>query len=125
MKIRIISICALLVLSLATFTGCVTKAKAQAQARAAYLAGQKDAYKTLGAQLKVVVLGDVQRHVVPWVAGLTLTQAIATANYQGLHDPKDILIESNGVTTHVTPKELLTGQSPILQPGDVVSVVGR
>jgi hypothetical protein len=116
----------ILFFALVTFTGCVTKSTAEAQARAAYLAGQKDAYKTLGAQLKVVVLGDVQRHVVPWVDGLTLSQAIATANYQGLHDPKDIIIESsNGAITHVAPKKLLNGPSPVLQPGDVITVVGQ
>ena len=113
------------ILSLALVTaGCVTKSQADAQARAAYIAGQQAAYKSMGTQANVVVLGDVQKHEVPWVEGLTLAQAIATANYNGLHDPRVIIVRRDGVDTTVDPKKLLNGDDATLQAGDVITVVG-
>jgi outer membrane lipoprotein-sorting protein len=106
--------------------GCVTKSKADAQARAAYIAGQEAAYKSMGGTMTdVVVLGDVQKHEVPWVEGLTLAQALATANYTGQHDPQTIVLKRNTVETQIDPKQLLSGQDVSLQPGDVISVVGQ
>jgi hypothetical protein len=114
----------ILVLALAA-AGCVTKSQADAQARAAYIAGQQAAYKSMGAQSDVVVLGDVQKHEVPWVEGLTLAQAVATANYTGLHDPKVILVKRDNVETPVDPKKLLGGDDMTLQAGDIITVVGQ
>jgi hypothetical protein len=115
----------ILVLALAA-TGCVSKSKADAQARAAYLAGQKAAYESIGTQqTAVVVLGDVQKHQIPWVQGLTLAQALATAVYQGETDPTQILVRRNSVETEVTPKDLLNGKDMALQPGDTVLVIGQ
>jgi hypothetical protein len=61
--------------------GCVSKTAAQAQARAAYAAGQRDAYAHIAAtqRMNIKVFGPVQNPEVPWVEGLTLAQAIATA----------------------------------------------
>ncbi|HUE36311.1 MAG TPA: hypothetical protein VMO20_02880 [Candidatus Acidoferrum sp.] len=106
-------------------SGCVTKSQADARARSAYLAGQQAAYKSMGAQLNVVVLGDVQKHEVPYVDGLTLGQAIATANYTGLHDPKLILVKRGDQQTPVDPKKLLSGEEITLQAGDVITVIGQ
>lgn len=115
----------ILVLALAA-TGCVSKSKADAQARAAYIAGQKAAYESIGAQqTAVVVLGDVQKHQIPWVQGLTLTQALATAVYQGAKDPTEIVVRRNSVQTEISPKDLLNGKDMALQPGDTVLVVGQ
>jgi hypothetical protein len=114
-----------LVLALAA-TGCVTKSKADAEARAAYMAGQQAAYQSMGgAMTDVVVLGDVQKHEVPWVDGLTLAQALATANYLGTHDPQDIILKRNSVETEINPKDLLNGRDIELKPGDVISIVGQ
>ena len=73
-----------------SFCGCVTKSQARAQAQAAYLAGQKDAL----AKMAAARAGHRHRwsggtSQVPWVEGLTLSQAIATANYIGRHNPKE------------------------------------
>jgi hypothetical protein len=69
--------------------GCVTKSRADAQARGAFIAGQQAAYQSMGqTQTDVVVLGNVDKHEIPWVTGLTLAQAIATANYNGDHGPR-------------------------------------
>jgi hypothetical protein len=115
----------LLVLALVA-AGCVTKSHADAQARAAYLAGQQAAYQSMGQTMTdVVVLGNVDKHEVPWVQGLTLTQALGTANYKGAQDPVMIILKRNSVETDIDPKQLLNGQDVTLQPGDVVSVVGQ
>jgi hypothetical protein len=114
-----------LVLALAA-TGCVSKSKADAQARAAYLAGQQAAYQSMGGTItNVVILGNVQKHEVPWVDGLTLAQALATANYLGAHDPQDIILKRNSVESEISPKDLLNGRDVELKPGDEISVVGQ
>jgi hypothetical protein len=114
-----------LLLALAA-TGCVSKSKADAQARAAYMAGQQAAYQSMGGAITdVVILGDVQKHEVPWVDGLTLAQALATANYLGAHDPQDIILRRNSVETEINPKDLLNGKDLELKPGDQISVVGQ
>ena len=114
-----------LVLALAA-TGCVSKSKADAQSRAAYYAGQQAAYQNLGgAMTDVVVLGNVQKHEVPWVEGLTLAQALATANYLGTQDPQDIMVKRNGVQIEISPKDLLNGKDMDLKAGDQILVVGQ
>lgn len=110
----------LVLLLAAAMSGCVTKSKATAMARQAYLAGQKDALSNLPGV--VVVLGDVEIHQVPWVEGLTLAQAIATAKYNGLHDPKDILLRRQGEEGRVNAKDLLRGTDVPLEPGDIITV---
>ena len=105
--------------------GCVSKSKAQAQAHEAYLAGQNDALRQQQAQADepgVTVVGPVQDSDVPWVEGLTLTQAIATAKYLGQHDPKEIVITRQGETAKVAPKMLLTGRDVPLEPGDIITI---
>jgi hypothetical protein len=126
-KIQMRTVFGMLILSLAAVTGCVTKSKADAEARAAYLAGQKAAYDSIGAQMTaIVVLGNVAKHEIPWVAGLTLAQALATANYQGMHNPEMIILKRNSVETRIDPKRLLNGQDNLqLNPGDVISIVGQ
>ena len=123
---RIFYVILILAVALAGVAGCVTKSQADAQARAAYLAGEKAAYQTIASsQTDILVLGNVQKHQVPWVAGLTLTQALATAVYTGQHDPQDIILKRNSVERHIDPKELLNGQDVTLQAGDVILVVGQ
>ena len=117
----------ILILALGALTGCVTRSQANAQARAAYAAGERAAYQTLAAHMTdIIVLGDVQKHDLPWVAGLTLAQALATANYVGLQNPQEIIVKRNSVEIPVDPRQLMRGQSDmLLQPGDTVSVVGK
>jgi hypothetical protein len=115
----------ILVLALAA-AGCVTKSQADAQARAAYMAGQQAAYQSIqGGMTDITVLGSVQKHHVPWVTGLTLAQALATANYTGSQDPQEIILKRNSVETLIDTKQLLNGQDVSLQPGDVISVIGQ
>ena len=102
--------------------GCVTKGKADAQARAAFLAGQQQAMmrmqQTQGPS--VTINGEVRNRIVPWTQGLTLAQAVVAAEYLGAKDPGQIIIVHEGIATRVDPKDLLSGVDIPLQPGDIV-----
>jgi hypothetical protein len=117
----VIVVCALFFM-----TGCVTKATADAQAKAAFLAGEKAAYQSMqSSTTDITVLGNVQKHQIPWVEGMTLAQALATATYTGAHDPTDLILRRNSVQTEVDPRDLLNGRDVPLHPGDVISVIGE
>ncbi len=103
--------------------GCVTEAQANARARAAYLAGQKSGLASIAGQGQmVVVMGSVQHPNVPWVEGLTLAQAIATANYTGFQNPRHITISRQGEDIAINPRDLLNGHTVLLQPGDTIKI---
>ena len=105
------------------FCGCVTESQANARAREAYLAGQKAAFASMGGLGQgVAIIGPVQYPNVPWVEGLTLAQAIATANYTSHHSPKSISITRQGEEITVDPRDLLGGHVVPLQPGDTVKI---
>ena len=105
-------------------SGCTSERAAREKAQAAYLAGQNAALQkqqqsqTTG----VTVIGPVQNPQVPWVVGLTLGQAIATANYLDSHDPKQITITRNGESATVDPKAILQGHDIPLEKGDVIEI---
>jgi hypothetical protein len=108
-----------------SFCGCVTKAAARAQAQAAYLAGQNDALAKMAGQglgRGIVIVGPVEHPNVPWVEGMTLAQAIATANYTGRHNPKEIIITRQGEQASINPKDLLNGHIVPLEPGDTITI---
>ena len=113
----------LLFLSLAV-SGCVTKSQATAEARAAYAAGQRDAFAAIAASQRtgIRVIGPVQNSEVPWVEGLTLTQAIATANYNAADSPKEIILLRRGESANVDPRDLLNGHDVPLEPGDTITL---
>ena len=103
--------------------GCVTRSQANAQAQAAYLAGQKAALASIAGQGQgVAIVGPVEHPNVPWIEGLTLSQAIATANYTGHRNPKTITITRQGEQATVNPKVLLNGQVVPLEPGDTITI---
>jgi len=117
------SIVFILLLMLAA-SGCVTKSRAQREAQAAFQAGQNAALKRqLAAQGNgVTVVGPVQNPQVPWVVGLTLTQAIATANYLGADTPKEIIITRQRENATIDPKVLINGAVVPLEQGDVIEL---
>ncbi|HTY88976.1 MAG TPA: hypothetical protein VMB80_16135 [Candidatus Acidoferrum sp.] len=105
------------------WTGCVTEAQANARAKEAYLAGQKAALASIAGEGKmVVIVGPVEHPNVPWVEGLTLAQAVATANYIGHRNPRHIAISREGVDIAIDPRDLLNGRVVLLQPGDTVKI---
>ncbi len=108
----------------ALISGCSTNAMAQAKEQQAYLAGQNAALRQeQAAQFSgVTVVGPVQNNQVPWVAGLTLAQAIATANYLDSHEPGQIIITRQGESAKLDPNVLLNGVAVPLEPGDVIEL---
>ncbi len=114
---------AISILALAT-AGCITKSTAQKQAQQAYLEGRNSVLKQQQAAQTpgITIIGPVQKPNVPWVAGLTLAQAIATANYLDSKAPKQIIITRGGESATLDPKDLLNGTSIPLESGDVVEL---
>ena len=107
-----------------TVCGCTTRSKSRAVAQTAFLAGQNTALQQqLAAQRQgVTIVGAVQTSQVPWVAGLTLAQAVATANYIGQDAPKHIIITRQGESAALDAKVLLDGTVVPLEVGDVVEL---
>ncbi len=105
-------------------TGCTTKSKSQLQAQRAYLAGQNAALRQPQAMPipSVTIIGAVQNPTVPWVVGLNLTQAIATANYLDSKEPEIIILTRQGQSATLPPNILFTGAVVPLEPGDVVEI---
>lgn len=112
--------------SLALLCGCVTKSAAEAQARAAFLAGQQQALErmqqTQNLGPTVTFLGDVRNRVVPWTADLTLAKAIIAAEYLGSVDPKAIVVLRDNHEIQVDPGQLLSGNDMLLQPRDIIEL---
>ena len=105
--------------------GCVTRSQARAQAQAAYLAGQQEALAKMagaGQGQGIVIVGPVEHPNVPWVEGMTLSQAITTANYTGHRNPKAITITRQSEQASVNPKDLLNGHVVPLEPGDTITI---
>jgi hypothetical protein len=112
---------AMLVLMLAG-TGCMTKSKSQMQAQLAFIEGQNAALKQPAGQTGVTVTGAVQNAFVPWVAGLTLAQAVATANFIGADEPQQIILTRRGESAALDAQVLLDGPAVPLEPGDAIEL---
>lgn len=113
----------LLLLSLAV-TGCTTRAKARAQARAAFAAGQQQALAQMAdaQRTSIRVLGNVRRPEIPWADGLTLAQAIVAAECQDRGTPREIVLFRRGERILIDPKILLRGDDVPLEPGDSIEI---
>ena len=106
-------------------TGCTTEGRARREAHDAYMAGQNDALRQQQAMAQapsVTIVGPVQNPRVPWIAGLTLVQALATANYLDSQEPKEIVIIRNGERAPLDPKVLFNGAVVPLEAGDVIQL---
>ena len=104
-------------------SGCVSKKKANADAHAAFMAGQQQAMMARAPQPAgnvVTVVGPVHTPSLPWTQDLTLAKAIINAGYDSAVDPKQIMIVRNGQAIPVDPKSLLAGQDVPLMPGDMI-----
>jgi ribose 5-phosphate isomerase RpiB len=101
--------------------GCATQSHSQADMRAAYMAGQRDAYAAMQ-HTNIVVIGQVQTPEVQWTEGLTLAQAVVAANYAGHGNPKEITLTRQGESIPIDPKDLLHGHDVPLQPGDKIVI---
>jgi hypothetical protein len=106
-------------------SGCTTRSNADAKAQAAYLAGQNAVLRQQQQQEQspsVTIIGPVQNQNVPWVEGLTLAQAIATADYLDSREPKEIIITRDGESATLDAKVLLNGAVVPLEAGDVITI---
>ncbi len=95
------------------------------EARDAYLAGQNSALhqaQTDSGSPGVTIVGPVQNPKVPWIAGMTLLQALATANYLDSKNPKSIIITRDGESATLDPNVLFNGAVIPLEPGDVIEL---
>lgn len=123
---------AILLPALLIATSCISKKDAAAQARMAYLAGQRDAIAQLNQRpganqtptnnlpSNITFIGPVANPVIPWTQGLTLAKAILAAVYNSQIDPVALTIHRNHEEVQVDPARLLSGTDFPLQPGDVV-----
>ena len=124
----VFNLCSALLLA-ATLGGCVSKSKAKAQARAAYVAGQRESMMRMQqAQIQsqgpcVTINGDVRNRVVPWTEGMTVVKALVAAEYYGPTDPGQIIVVHNGLATRMDARQLLSGSDFPLQPGDIVQLI--
>jgi len=115
-------LCWLVLLAIA-ITGCVTRTKAKAEARAAYVAGQQQALeRALRSRNSVTIIGPVRNPLLTWTEDLTLAKAIIAAKYYARGDPREIVIVRNGQPLTVDPKELLAGEDVPLQAADVINI---
>jgi len=114
---------AILMLAVAA-TGCTTNSKARLREQNAFLAGQNAALRQQQQSQtpSVTIVGPVQNPQVPWVAGLTLVQAVATANYLDSRPPKQIIITRNGESATLDAKVLMNGAVVPLEAGDVIEL---
>jgi hypothetical protein len=121
-------LCGALLLAV-TLAGCVSKSKANARVRAAYVAGQQEAMRRMqAAQMQsqgptVTVNGEVRNHLLPWTEGMTLTKALVAAEYSGATDPSQIIIVRSGIATRIDARQILSGVDFPLQPGDILQLI--
>jgi hypothetical protein len=108
----------------AMLSSCTTKSQAQMKAQQEFLAGQNAVLRQQQATQSpgVTIVGPVQNPQVPWVEGLTLAQAIATANYLDSQAPKEIIITRDGESATLDAKVLLNGADIPLEIGDVIEL---
>jgi hypothetical protein len=108
--------------------GCTTKSHAQAETQKAFLAGQNQELRQQQQQelasKSVTIIGAVEHSQVPWVEGLTLAQALATANYLNPNEP-EIILTRNGEAAHLSAQDVLSGAAILLEPGDIVELRPR
>src|SRR5580698_2744719 len=111
--------------------GCVSKSEARLRERNAFLEGQnatlqqeqaQSAAKNAAESPGVTIVGAVQHPQVPWVTGLTLAQAITTANYVGTDEPKQIILTRNGESATMDASVLLNGTDVPLEIGDIIEL---
>ena len=115
---------ALLVVVLAlSAAGCVSKSQSRLESQNAFLAGQNAELRQRLAQYNgITFIGAVQNTQVPWVAGLTLAQAVATANYTGQDEPRAVVITRQGDSAVLDASVLFSGKDIPLESGDIVEI---
>jgi hypothetical protein len=117
---------ALLCLGVAA-AGCVSESKARLREKNAFLAGQNSVLQQKQADAAadspgVTIVGQVQHPHVPWITGMTLAQALSTANFVGDQEPKQIILTRHGETAAMDANVVLKGTDVPLEIGDVIEL---
>ena len=118
-----------LLLAVLAGAGCVSRKKAQAEARRAYVAGQEQAMQAAARARQqqgpvVFVQGPVRNPVLPWEEGMKLSQAVAAAEYTGYMNPRLIRVLRNGQAAgELKGIDLLHHQDMGLEDGDTILIV--
>ena len=114
--------CCLLLL-LAT-SGCTTKSKARADARAAYNAGRAQAYQQAleDQRTGIRVIGNVRNPEIPWTDEMTLMEALVAAECTDRRNPRQIILIRKHEPIPVNMKTFLNGEDVLLQPGDTIEL---
>lgn len=120
-------LCIFALLLVVATAGCVTKAKARAQAQAAFQNGLREgllrAQESAAVQgPSVYIQGPVQTPVLPWTPDLTLAKALVRAGYTGAKDPQRIVVTRNGEQAEISTERLLEGEDFKLEPGDRIEL---
>lgn len=107
--------------------GCSSATKARLREQNAYLAGQNSILQQQQAQTAaqspgVTIVGQVQHPQIPWITGLTLVQAISTANYVGADAPKQIILTRHGESAAMDADVVLKGSDIPLEIGDIIEL---
>jgi hypothetical protein len=113
--------------AVAVVAGCASKSTSKLKEQNAFLAGQNSILMQQQAQSAaqspgITVVGPVQHPQVPWVTGMTLAQAISTANFVGENQPQQIIITRNGESAVLPANALLNGADIPLEIGDVIEL---
>lgn len=111
-------------------SGCTSKSKAHADARAAFFAGQAKAMQEQRAATlprrapgnTVAIVGPVKCCALAWTPDLTLIKTIVAAEYIPEGEPGQIVITRDGQQIPVSASVLLHGQDIPMLPGDVVEL---
>jgi len=108
-------------------SGCASSSLARLREQNAFLAGQNSVLQQQQAHAAaqspgVTIVGSVQHPQVPWVTGLTLAQAITTANYLATDQPKQIILTRRGESAAMDADVLLNGKDIPLEIGDVIEL---
>ncbi len=111
-------------LLLTTVPACTSHSKSKAQARAAFVAGQRQATARMAEKLNptIQINGRVRNPTILWTEDLTLAKAIVAAEYYAPTDPISITILRQDQQIRVVPRKLLAGEDVPLQPGDVIEL---
>jgi hypothetical protein len=104
--------------------GCTTKSQTRAEAKAAFLAGQQQAFAQMqeARRTSIRVLGSVRYPLIEWTDGLTLARAIVAADYTGPRDPTEIIVSRQREQIKLNLKDLLRGDDVPLEPGDTIEI---
>lgn len=123
-KMWVLVVCA----GLGFMAGCTTASKARSEAQKSFLQGQQQAIAAqqqlqAGQQASVWFRGLVRNNRVPWAENLTLSRALAAAQYTGALDPAGILVIRQGQAHRIDPRRLLRGEDdPVLEPDDIIEL---